>query len=100
MGFSRKRVGKDGKPRYTAGYLDIRGRERSAGTFSNKKDARDDLRHVHASWLLHCGADLQVVKERLGHASIATTERYLHSLPTADETALDALSRIRQPQSA
>jgi site-specific recombinase XerD len=45
-------------------------------------------------------ADLQVVKERLGHASIATTERYLHSLPTADKTALDALSRIRQPQAA
>jgi integrase len=54
-----------------------------------------DLRHAHASWLLAGGADLQVVKERLGHASIATTERYLHSLPTADETALDALSRIR-----
>jgi integrase len=55
-----------------------------------------DLRHAHASWLLAGGADLQVVKERLGHASIATTERYLHSLPTADETALDALSRIRR----
>jgi integrase len=54
-----------------------------------------DLRHAHASWLLAGGADLQVVKERLGHASIATTEKYLHSLPTADETALDALSRIR-----
>jgi integrase len=54
-----------------------------------------DLRHAHASWLLAGGADLQVVKERLGHASIATTERYLHSLPDADETALDALSRIR-----
>jgi integrase len=54
-----------------------------------------DLRHAHASWLLSGGADLQVVKERLGHASIATTEIYLHSLPTADETALDALSRIR-----
>jgi integrase len=39
-----------------------------------------------------------VVKERLGHASIVTTERYLHSLPTADETALDALARIRGPQ--
>ena len=57
-----------------------------------------DLRHAHASWLLAGGADLQVVKERLGHASIVTTERYLHSLPTADETALDALSRIRDPQ--
>lgn len=59
-----------------------------------------DLRHAHASWLLAGGADLQVVKERLGHASIATTERYLHSLPTADETALDALTRIRNPQTA
>jgi integrase len=54
-----------------------------------------DLRHAHASWLLAGGADLQVVKERLGHASIATTEKYLHSLPTADETALDALTKIR-----
>jgi integrase len=54
------------------------------------------LRHAHASWLLAGGADLQVVKERLGHASIATTERYLHTLPDADETALDALAKIRQ----
>jgi integrase len=54
-----------------------------------------DLRHAHASWLLAGGADLQVVKERLGHASIATTERYLHTLPTADDTALDALARVR-----
>jgi integrase len=37
-----------------------------------------------------------VVKERLGHASIATTEKYLHTLPDADETALDALARIRR----
>jgi hypothetical protein len=41
MGFSRKRTGRDGKPRYTAYYLDIRGQERSAGTFSNRKDAND-----------------------------------------------------------
>jgi integrase len=54
-----------------------------------------DLRHAHASWLLAGGADLQVVKERLGHASIATTERYLHTLPGADETALDALALVR-----
>ncbi len=55
-----------------------------------------DLRHAHASWLLAGGADLQVVKERLGHASIATTELYLHTLPDADDTALDALSKIRK----
>jgi len=54
-----------------------------------------DLRHAHASWLLAGGADLQVVKERLGHGSIATTQRYLHTLPTADETALEALARTR-----
>jgi site-specific recombinase XerD len=54
-----------------------------------------DLRHAHASWLLAGGADLQVVKERLGHSSILTTERYLHTLPNADETALIALSVIR-----
>jgi integrase len=54
------------------------------------------LRHAHASWLLAGGADLQVVKERLGHASIATTEKYLHTLPDADNTAVDALSAIRR----
>jgi site-specific recombinase XerD len=54
-----------------------------------------DLRHSHASWLLAGGADLQVVKERLGHTNIATTEKYLHTLPTADETALTALLRVR-----
>jgi hypothetical protein len=54
-----------------------------------------DLRHAHASWLLAGGADLQVVKERLGHASIATTQKYLHTLPDADDTALDAFTKIR-----
>ncbi|GIH97300.1 tyrosine-type recombinase/integrase [Planobispora siamensis] len=54
-----------------------------------------DLRHAHASWLLAGGADLQVVKERLGHASIATTEKYLHTLDDADETALDAFTKTR-----
>jgi integrase len=54
-----------------------------------------NLRHAHASWLLAGGADLQVVKERLGHAKISTTEKYLRTLPGIDETALDALAKIR-----
>ncbi|MFI6763495.1 tyrosine-type recombinase/integrase [Micromonospora sp. NPDC050417] len=39
MGYSRKRVGHSGKPRYTAYYPDLRGEERSAGTFGNAKEA-------------------------------------------------------------
>lgn len=54
-----------------------------------------DLRHAHASWLLAGGADLQSVKERLGHGRITTTETYLHALTNTDDTALTALSKIR-----
>ncbi len=54
-----------------------------------------DLRHAHASWSLAGGADIQGVKDRLGHGSISTTERYLHSLPEADKAALNAFSKIR-----
>jgi integrase len=54
-----------------------------------------DLRHAHASWLLAGGADLQMVKDRLGHGSISTTEKYLHTLPDADDDALEAFTRIR-----
>ena len=39
MGFSRRRRGKDGRPRYTAYYRDLRGHEVSAGTFARKADA-------------------------------------------------------------
>lgn len=52
------------------------------------------LRHAHASWLAG-GADLEVVKERLGHSSIVMTQKYLGTLDGTDETAIDALSRIR-----
>jgi site-specific recombinase XerD len=54
-----------------------------------------DLRHAHASWLLAGGANIQIVKERLGHCSLRTTEKYLHTLPDAGDTALDALRGTR-----
>ena len=53
------------------------------------------LRHAHASWLLAGGADLEVVKERLGHSSIVTTQKYLGTLDEIDDSAVNALSRIR-----
>jgi integrase len=56
-----------------------------------------DLRHAHASWLLAGGSDLKSVMDRMGHAQITTTQKYLHALPDADEKNLTALDRIRRP---
>jgi len=55
-----------------------------------------DLRHAHASWLLAGGADLKSVMERMGHAQIMTTQKYLHTLPDADDKALAAFEAVRQ----
>lgn len=55
-----------------------------------------DLRHAHASWLLAGGADLKTVMDRMGHSQVQTTQKYLHSLPDADDTAITAFQRTRQ----
>lgn len=39
------------------------------------------LRHAHASHALDHGAPIQLVQSTLGHASVATTGRYLHARP-------------------
>ena len=52
-----------------------------------------DLRHAHASWLLAGGADLKGVMDRMGHAQIMTTQKYLHALPDADQKNLAAFDR-------
>ena len=54
-----------------------------------------DLRHAHASWALAGGADLKAVMERMGHAQIATTQRYLHTLPDSDDKALAAFTKVQ-----
>jgi integrase len=56
-----------------------------------------DLRHAHASWLLAGGSDLKAVMDRMGHAQITTTQKYLHPMPDADTKNLTALNRIRNP---
>jgi hypothetical protein len=37
VGFSRERLGKDGKTRYAAMYRDLKGRQRSAGTYASRR---------------------------------------------------------------
>ncbi len=39
------------------------------------------LRHAHASHSLDRGAPVHLVQQTLGHASVATTSRYLHAKP-------------------
>ena len=39
------------------------------------------FRHAHASHALDRGAPIHLVQATLGHASIATTGRYLHARP-------------------
>ncbi|MHB2205604.1 tyrosine-type recombinase/integrase [Methylobacterium sp. CM6257] len=40
------------------------------------------LRHAHASHALDRGAPIHLVQATLGHASVATTGRYLHARPS------------------
>lgn len=51
-----------------------------------------DLRHSYASRLVMKGADLYVVRELLGHASIETTQRYSHLAPEHKAKAVELLN--------
>lgn len=44
------------------------------------------LRHSHASHSLDRGAPINLVRETLGHASIATTGKYTHARPNASSS--------------
>lgn len=57
-----------------------------------------DLRHTCATWLVDHGVALDVVQKILGHATIATTLRYVHRKQDAQRAALALLPSLNAPQ--
>jgi len=57
-----------------------------------KKLKFHDLRHTFGSRLVRNGANLNLVRELMGHASIVTTQRYLHSGTDEKRHAIESLT--------
>jgi integrase len=58
-----------------------------------------DLRHCCTSWLMMNGADLNDVRQILGHKSIAMTLRYAHLSPRYLADKMKLLEKITLPNS-
>lgn len=52
------------------------------------------LRHSHATFLLANGADIETVRNRLGHSDISTTNIYVHALEKNDKKASNKINNF------
>jgi integrase len=63
-------------------------------TDQRQKATFHTLRHTFASWLALKGNSLLVIKELLGHQSLAMTERYSHLIPDIKRQAVEGIDKL------
>lgn len=71
-------IRKNGKPLGPVGIYSIVKKHLSMSGVPGKKSPHV-LRHTFATHLLNSGADINAIKEILGHASLAATQVYTHN---------------------
>lgn len=79
---------KNGKPLY-AGYIYVTVKRYLSQVTTLKKKSPHILRHSFATHLLNNGANIQAIKDLLGHSSLAATQVYTH-------TNIDKLKEIHK----
>jgi site-specific recombinase XerD len=73
----------EGRP-VLSGYVRDMLKRKAARAGIEKRVHPHGLRHTHAAELVREGVPMNVIRDQLGHTSLATTDRYLRNVAPAD----------------